>query len=274
MHLINKVIRVAGMKRNGNHGIVNWIFAQHKGKATFCNALHGSEYLADLREDPIEAFSHCSDLHSVNLSFPCEKELLMLTYEDHPPGSVIEPKPLEHYEQWIGHSVIREFNVTILRDPFNFFASRIQAELNGTYSLECWGDCFSKGDSTKLWSKWKTYARRFLSFTASSSPDLIPISYNHWIKSIDYRKCICQDLNVTLINDEERKIVTGWGAGSSFNQGIWQEPEIYMNRWRAYIGHHVLAEAVRDEELVKLAREIFGDVIDVDFIVNSIEKLQ
>ena len=86
------------------------------------------------------------------------------------------------------------------------------------------------------------------------------------------REFICQDLDVALLNDEERKTVTGWGAGSSFNQGIWQEPEIYMNRWRAYIGHGVLAEAVRDEELVKLAREIFGDVIDVDYIVDSIEK--
>jgi hypothetical protein len=260
------------MKRNGNHGIVNWILAQHKGNATFCNALHGCESLADLRADPIEAFDHSSHLHNVNLSFPCDKELLMLTYEDHPAGAVIEPKSLKHYEQWIGHSVNREVNIAILRDPFNFFASRIQAEQNGTYPLECWGDCFSKGDSAKLWGKWKSYARRFLSFKESSSSDLIPISYNHWTQSLSYREFICQDLDVALLNDEERKTVTGWGAGSSFNQGIWQEPEIYMNRWRAYIGHGVLAEAVRDEELVKLAREIFGDVIDVDYIVDSIEK--
>lgn len=272
MHLINKVIRVAGMKRNGNHGIVNWILAQHRGNATFCNALHGSESLSDIRSDPIEAFTHNPDLHKVDLTSPCDKELLMLTYEDHRVGAVIEPKPPEHYRQWIGHSVNREINVSVLRDPFNFFASRIQAELNGTYPLECWGECFSKGDDAKLWDKWKSYARRFMDFTASRSPDLIPVSYNHWTTSLEYRERICRQLDVVLLNDEERKVVTGWGAGSSFNQGIWQQPDIYMNRWRAYGHHEILAEATRDEELMGLARAIFGDVIDIDDIIDHVGR--
>ncbi len=257
------------MKRNGNHGIVNWILAQHRGNATFCNALHGSESLLDLRSDPIEAFDHNPVLHKVDLTFASDKELLVLTYEDHAVGSVIEPKPLKHYDHWIGYSVSREINVSVLRDPFNFFASRIKAELNGTYPLECWGDCFSKGDGAKLWGKWKSYARRFIHFTRSDSSDLIPISYNHWLTSLEYRRCICQKLKVDLLNDEERKIVTGWGAGSSFNEGIWQEPNIYLNRWRSFIGHRGLIEAAKDEELVELTETIFGDVLDVDDIVNS-----
>src|SRR5690606_13017737 len=109
---------------------------------------------------------------------------------------------------------------------------------------------------------------RFIDFAASSSPDLMPISYNHWTVSLEYRKGICQRLDVELLNDEERKIVTGWGAGSSFNQGIWQRPDTYMNRWRAYSAHEALVEASKDEELVELARAIFGDVMDIDNIID------
>ncbi|NLT71724.1 MAG: hypothetical protein GXX91_13680 [Verrucomicrobiaceae bacterium] len=251
---------------------MNWILAQHRGNAIFCNALHGSESLSNLRSAPIEAFAHNPDLHKVELSSPCDKELLLLTYEDHRVGGVIEPRSPEHYRQWISHSVNREINISVLRDPFNFFASRIQAEQNGTYPLECWGDCFSTGDGAKLWDKWKSYARRFIEFAASPSPDLIPISYNHWTTSLEYREKICRDLEVALLNDEERKVVTGWGAGSSFNQGIWQESETYMNRWRANSDHEVLVEAVKDEELVELARAIFGDVIDIDNIIDNVGR--
>lgn len=272
MHHIQKVIRVAGMKRNGNHGIVNWILAQHTGNATFCNALHGSESLSDLRSDPIEAFAHNPQLRKVEVTAPCEKELLLLTYEDHRVGDVIEPRSPEYYEKWIDHSVNREINISVLRDPFNFFASRIQAELNGTYPLECWGHCFSKGDGAKLWSKWKSYAQRFIDFEASRSRDLIAVSYNHWTVSLEYRKGICQRLDVELLNDEERKIVTGWGAGSSFNEGIWQQPDTYMNRWRAYADHEVLVEATKDEELMELARLIFGDMIAIDHLIDQIGR--
>jgi len=270
MYLINKVIRVAGMKRNGNHGIVNWLLAQHSGHAVFCNALHGSESLTSIGSDPIEAFDHNPELNKVDLTSACDKEILLLTYEDHPVGGVIEPKSRDHYPSWIGHAVNREISISVLRDPFNYFASRLQAELNGTYPLEFWGDCFSKGDAAKLWAKWKSYARRFINFTASGSADLIPISYNHWTTSLEYRKQLCLKLDIELRHDEERKVVTGWGAGSSFNEGIWQQPDTYMNRWRSFLDNKSLFEATKDEELIHLARTIFKDVIDIDDIVEKI----
>jgi hypothetical protein len=267
MHVIDQVIRVAGMKRNGNHGIVNWILAQYSGNAVFCNALHGTESLNTLRSDPIEAFTHNPLLTKVELASPCDKRVLILTFEDHPVGGVIESKPPVYYERNLGHQVRQESNLAILRDPFNFFASRIQAELNGTYPRECWGDCFSKGDDQKIWTKWKSYARRFLEFSARSSSEFLAVSYNHWTVSLEYRRSICDSLGIPLLNDEERKVVTGWGAGSSFNEGMWQEPSIYSNRWKNYLHHPSLLNATRDEELVSLAKTIFHDVLDVDEIV-------
>lgn len=45
-----------------------------------------------------------------------------------------------------------------------------------------------------------------------------------------------------------------------------------MNRWRANSDHEVLVEAVKDEELVELARAIFGDVIDIDNIIDNVGR--
>ena len=272
MYFIERLIRVAGMKRNGNHGIVNWLLAQHSGNAVFCNAVNGNETVRTFRSDPIEAFAHNRDLNKVELTSACDKALLVLTFEDHPVGGVIEPQATEYYESWIGHHVRQEVNMTILRDPFNYFASRIQGELNGTYPLECWGDCFSRGDDLKLWAKWKSYAKRFIEFAERSPPRFIAVSYNHWTMSLGYREWLCRQLELELQNDEERKVVTGWGAGSSFDKGVWQDPATYMNRWRAYAEHPSLFLAANDEELVLLARTIFGSVLDIDGILATVRK--
>lgn len=271
MYRLNKVIRVAGMKRNGNHGIVNWILCQHRGRATFRNAAIYYNKLGNLKSDPIEAFRHTEGLEKVDLDTPGDKELFLFTYEDHPVENALNPESANLYESWMGHEIGRSIDVLILRDPFNFFASRIQGELNGVYPLKSWGDCFSQGNSAKLWSKWKAYATAFLDFEANPSNDRIPTSYNHWVTSLDYRRDLCRKLSVELENDEARKTVTGWGAGSSFDKGVWQEPPTYLNRWKRFQTHPVLIEAAKDEELIALTRSIFGDVMDVDAVLSSLK---
>jgi len=260
MHRINKVIRVAGMKRNGNHGIVNWIISQHRGNATYRNAVRRYESLGYLKSDSIEAFRDTEGLRKVDLDSACDKEIFLFTYEDHSVEEALNPEIPMRYHEWINHDITRSISIVILRDPFNFFASRIHSELNGRFSIDGWGDCFSQGHTFRLLGKWKSYARKYLEYEANKFSDEIPVSYNHWVTSRNYRENLCEKLGVKLNHDKARETVPQWGAGSSFDGDEWQNPDSYLNRWKNYEGHPTLATMKEDEELMKLSSSIFGDI--------------
>lgn len=261
MDTINKVIRLAGMKRNGNHAIVNWILAQHTGPATFRNAANKFEFMTNFVSEPIEAFKGHIGPTKVNLDDPGSKEIFMITYEDRDVEKALHPGIPERYENWMGHRVNRAISMVVLRDPFNFFASRIQAEVNRIYPLKSWGHCFSAGQSDALWEMWITYARKYLEFSDSDNRDEIAVSYNRWVMSPGYRKQLAGKIDAELINDGACKTVTGWGAGSSFNGKRIQEPEMYLNRWRKFREHVEFKKLLENEDVLVCSNKIFGPIL-------------
>lgn len=203
-----QVFLIHGLKRSGNHAIINWIAAQgafHKMNNVIPIApiLSGISVLPD----PLPYIAWLklnyfqSQLQTLKNKLLRTHKSLLVSLEDHSlevTPFIQVPVPLTY--------------VLILRDPENLFASRIRKASNTnnpTYSEKL-------DDRTReLMRLWKSHAKEFLGVTNVLS-NKVCISFNAWFASREYRQQIAEQLNLCF-NDSAFPHISSIGGGSSFD---------------------------------------------------------
>ena len=182
---------VVGIRRTGNHAIINWLLHQLKGGYSFCNDIAPSQFPFDSR------FKESK--------FRPNTKNLLVSYEDHSVENVIlEPlNTLGEYSQ--------RTSILLLRNPFNLFASWYRWD-------EPLGVKFRENESYRkeMIDLWKSHARFWVS---NKGPEVIGIFFDKWVDDKMYRQQISKQLRLNF-NDNSIKKVKGYGGGSSFEKNL------------------------------------------------------
>ena len=225
---------VLGIRRSGNHAIINWIQQDLPGLSCFCNDLIP-------KQKPIEA-------PIKNSKWNRGKQVsLICSYEDQPVESIFNRNNLRP-------NIENYLNLLILRDPYNLFASWI-AWQSGR------GDRFRADPNyrSKMINLWKNHAKLYVSHTSQGVKNIFIINYNHWFKSTEYRLALAQNLGLTG-STLSIPTVQNFGGGSSFDGLTYRNTPRMMNvteRWRNFTDHPIFKEIKIDEELAELTSKIF-----------------
>lgn len=254
--MIHCYIRLSGMKRCGNHAVIQWLLSQMQGTVCFRNNVRNHRALGNRGCDPIEAL-RTGPRKAVRLDSLEAKDWFLCSFEDHDPAEVFAPGLEERYSAFLRQPVRRYVHGIVLRDVFNYAASRLRSEMNGAMQ----GDLKIglPGERRRLFELWKAHARCFLDYQRNGRADQLAISYNAWLLDSEYRQALCRRLGIALLDDDSRHVVTGWGGGSSFCGMKRDSDEAYIERWRQFVDHEALREALMDDELMALNQTIFGE---------------
>ena len=262
-------LAVFGLRRSGNHVIINWIFRNHPGGVCFLNniqpELHFNPYLSfgqAFVKDGGEVFNFAPELRSKvwrtdrwHRRHP-HLDCLIHSYEDRRlEGLTADPLRGEEHDRCLGRSG-RRLSVIVLRDPFNTVASRMRRRerlpLEGFIEL------------------WKSYAREFVGDT-DFLPDRVAINYNRWCVDASYRAVHGDRLGLTGdlgVND-----VPEVGGGSSFDATAFDGEGSNMRtseRWRQFADDPDYLAAIRDDELLSLSARIFGDIAGTEILLGRV----
>ena len=264
--IVNNIeIRVIGLKRSGNHVIINWLIPHYKGKVCFLNNVEPIinpfltfHNIVDLNKNLYKDF----DIDKEKNGKFSKKDCLIYSYEDGSFKKVLHKKFEKNYDKFVGRSKKR-YNILILRDPFNLFASRI-FRYHNLYG----GNVLKEIRAKKLW---KSYAREYLGETSYLGKDKILINYNVWFLNKDYRNNIERKLELEPSNEKVNEVLT-FGEGSSFDgvkfDGKANEMKV-LERWKLLADDEFYKFILKDKELVELSNRIFGRIPGTEKITKN-----
>lgn len=248
-----KEIRVVGMRRTGNHALLNWIAKQQPGKLFHLNNVAAGRnpyrYKSDrlLRYHP-EHHKMAAVYRRQARGELIKRDCLIYSYEDWGLANITQPRFERNRTLYLGNSAQR-FEVLILRDPFNLFASRIKQNFQAT-----------KCKKTSMVALWLEYAKEFVGDTHYLQGNVICINYNRWFADTDYRRSLAARLGL-VFSDAGLSEVLSLGAGSSFDgtrlNGQARAMDV-TNRWRVYAEEPSFRQIFQNEEIWRYCEQIFG----------------
>jgi len=171
----------------------------------------------------------------------------------------------------------KRLRILVLRDPFNLFASRLKFlnNLNKDRAKIGKGKISNRvqtnGNSgvgfidNRAIDRWCEYAREFLGET-SHLEGCINIRYRSWVKSNKYRKKIAKRIGIGTA-DKGLLFVPKNGGGSSFDKlkfnndaqkmDVFNRWELFFRRKRPAVHEKYLDMIMKNEELIRLSKEIY-----------------
>lgn len=238
--------RISGMRRSGNHAIINWIIKQRPGATCFNNNM-GPFHPP---EDTIIKKIIVKGLSKFNLFVSLEDKWTKDAFKAYDPEKFGEAK--------------LKFNLLILRDPYNMLASRW-----------VWKDEFGSLFRENLEHRkmiiemWKDHARIFLNWQKNEEEvdgeRNIPVNYNRWFTDKDYREKLAQRLDLKF-TDAGKEDISIYGHGSSFSKQKFDQQASklkVLERWMGLVNDLEYRALFQDSELRDLASSIF-DVSEME----------
>lgn len=261
----NKEIRIVGLRRSGNHAIIGWIEEQAKlqGSTYFLNNIATNEnpyrykyqnlaYHFPTHKWAIEQYKKQAQGNFIS------RDCLIYSYEDYPLQKVFTRNFEEKHNLYIGKSSKR-YDVLIIRDPFNFIASRIRKNF-----------LLTKEKSSSFVDLWIEYAKEYLNKTNYLKHNKLCINYNLWCQDYDYRRDISEKLNIAF-TDRGLNKVRSFGGGSSFDADNFDRKASDMdlnNRWQYYQNHPFFLQAIDNQKLLDYSSQIFGDIPGTEALIK------
>ncbi len=263
--VVNEVdIRVAGLQRTGNHAIINWLYSQYSEPKCYLNGVEAglNPFITFSKKGTVRQFdkNFYKKIHinAERFGFFSRKALLIYYFEDDPLEQVFSDRFERYHDRWVGASAKR-FDVLVLRDPFNLFASRIGREEGAGGQKLSFG---SPGERELLISLWKNYAREFLGETSFARHNKVIVNYNRWFSDKSYRAELAAVFGLTLEKDKVDEVLAV-GGGSSFDRTSYDSNASEMKvleRWRNFKDDAFFRGLFKDEELLVFSRRIFGEL--------------
>lgn len=249
-------MRVHGLQRSGNHAIVNWIAMQSRGTCVYLNdARPGTNPFESLNEyleyhnGEMTSLTYAWDVvtrRNVRADAPSTCDLLIHSYEDTP----ITRRSHATRKGWLAEPE-RFHDILIVRDPLNFFASRLLK----------WKKLTGIQDVVTLVELWKAHVREALGETSQlSRADKVVIDFGRWKGDIGYRKQTAADLRLDF-SDRGIDRMVRVGEGSSFDQFKYENNASAMKtneRWKTLARDARYLAILADEELQGLSVRLFG----------------
>ena len=259
-------LRVLGLQRSGNHAITNWICPQCPGRVVYLNDVKPGKsvflayngILGNNGDVKYVLFNLQPSVTIGDFTFNIEeerkgnltgKDFLILSFEDRYPAKLLSEYMEENRRNHIGDS-LKKYDILILRDAFNFFASRC-AEWNIWSGIK---------DKRQLVELWKVYAREYLGETGCLTNNKVVISFNDWFLKKEYRQMLADRLNLPFSDEGLNNMI---GGGSSFDGLKFENNPQQMKvteRWKQLVDDDFYRDIFQDKELVELSNRIFGEI--------------
>ncbi|MEI6860923.1 MAG: hypothetical protein WCL04_01560 [Verrucomicrobiota bacterium] len=247
---MRKVFLFHGLKRSGNHAVINWLTAAAPF-FFFNNVVPMDEILSGRTsfppQIPLRKWLAVHGYHPLwnPLRTWGKGRPFLLSLEDH----TICYRPFSGLPA-------DTYNLLILRDPYNLFASRIRKA--------GWLDnpCYAR-ETGALFERpiilWKEHAREFLGDTAHLE-NKVPIYFNSWFGSEAYRRHICGRLKMPH-SDAGLSRVTEYGGGSSFDRTAYDHKAGQMNVLNRVASleakeHALIRVILADQEIAELHQRL------------------
>lgn len=248
----HKEIRVVGLKRSGNHAIINWIRKAHYGEVWHLNNIptERNPYRFLYEHYPKEKLRLEATGNFV------KKDCLIYSYEDYEIDKITSQRFESKHDIYLGKSATR-YDVLILRDPFNMIASRIQKDMMKV-----------RNRSKTIVEIWISYAQEYLHEKQYMKHNKVVINYNKWFTDINYRKQIALELNFEF-DDRGINEVMEEGGGSSFDGLNFKGKAVEMNvlkRWEEFVDNPLFCNLLNNEELIEYSEKIFGYIPGTEYL--------
>lgn len=296
-------IRAYGLMRSGNHTIIEWIQNQFAGEVTcFLNNIKHGDF------DPYMSYEQkvltgVDDQIDIEVLRMMKKRLLVYSYEDRQElqtdnktfyKSVFQPEFEKNRQAYLGASK-HQFDVLIIRDPFNFLASRLRL-------MQIRGPQGGVSDLPLIVNNWKILAKEAVKLIRSPQPRKFVVIFRRWVIDRSYRKNLSQLLMGTY-NDSSIRNTPEFGGGSSFRDSDkltiemiaerWKElfnierykrlahylrrltapdkKKSVLERWKQLSADELYCNLICDEELLMLSDELFGETPGTREFVKSLQ---
>jgi len=263
------LVQLFGIRRSGNHTIVNWLKQNSLPDSTDKLVVHYNSVSSPHPKD-----SWPTDPEELIKYFKVDSltsnGLVILSYEDEfleratRLPTVVEAKKL--------FPDARVLTVMLIRDPFNMLASRMQ-KLRSLREDEATGAArFLSIPLEKVTEIWRSYAREYLERTQVLG-DSTRINFNEWFQNHRYRDELLSSMfggiqNRDLGIDE----VPIFGGGSSFEGSTFDgrgSQMIIMDRWKLFVDDSGYRALFKDSEITELSEQIFGHISGTEILSGS-----
>lgn len=242
-----------GMARSGNHAVINWIISMYPEKTDFWNNV-------------------------ANVSpkiFFRQKSFLLRSHENRSLADIFASNLEKYHDLYFGRTQKR-FNILLIRDPFNLFASRLKQVLNQGFDQSQYGFImghpkykYGASQPEEYVRIWKEHAKEYLGITSYLGDNKIVINYNKWFLDHSYREEIATLLELEYSEKGIDEVVgkKGAGAGSSFDSyqydGNAKEMGV-LKRWKKMADDPKYCSLFTDPEVFALSEKIFGIIPDTE----------
>ncbi|MEO1683059.1 MAG: hypothetical protein AAFS06_07335 [Cyanobacteria bacterium J06631_12] len=250
-----KELQVIGMRRTGNHAVLNWIQQQQPGEVTLLNNVAAGRnpyrYKADnLRRYHPEHEKMAAVYEAQAKGALRQRDCLIYSYEDWSLQQITAPRFERNRALYLGKSE-KPFDVLLLRDPFNLFASRLKQKFTQT-----------KAPNLSMVALWVEYAKEFVGESQYLKRNRICVNYNRWFADEDYRRELADRLDIPFTDAGIDK-VTSFGGGSSFDgtglSGKARAMDV-TSRWQTFADDPVYRQLFENEAVWDYSAQIFGEL--------------
>jgi hypothetical protein len=267
--------RIVSLRRAGHHAVIDWLMRQLSGEVVHLNDLrptvnpYRQYWLGAVRGKGHGAVYRRRDLAGIELYSGDQgeerllrdsrgdfqaKDALLLNYEDCGIERVFSKRSRRLHDLHVGRSAELR-NVLILRDPFNWLASRLKIGFRDV-----------KGPRVRtMIDLWLEYAREFLGETTLVPRPTVFVNYNRWFSDLQYRGQLAEELGVPLLDEGIGQVATHAG-GSSFDgtafAGRAQDMKV-LERWRTFSKDEEFRRLI-NTELFDYSERLFGPIPGTD----------
>lgn len=254
-----KEMRVVGMRRTGNHALLSWIEQQQPGETRHLNNVAAGKNPYRYKSDNLRRYHpehrDMSEVYRRQAKGAfIKRDCLISSYEDWSLAQITHPRFERNRSLYLGKSA-KCFDVIILRDPFNLFASRFKKKAKNFLA--------TKAKNLSMVDMWLEYAKEFVGESQYlQRQNLVCISYNHWFLDQAYRRELAAQLDLPFSDAGLSKVPT-FGGGSSFDGTRLSGQATSMdvtNRWRHFEDDLAFRQFFQNEEIWHYSQQIFGDL--------------
>jgi len=227
-----------GLKRSGNHAILTWVLSHLETYRHYNNVfiMDGKCYV-DFVSD-------------INLSDDHPYSVNLYSFEDRVVFSNVNP-----LLDWSG--LPSKQRIMIIRDPYNMYASRLQVHRNPNKDYPLLVKYWTAWTEAMNLDLWLSFAKEFTGETNHLGSDCIKVNYNTWLENERYRNEL--SLKHFGVVGEISKTTHKAGGGSSFEKLDGKpDKERLTNRWRHFLIDSEFSPLLRNREIARLSKTIFG----------------
>ena len=239
-----------GLRRSGNHAVINWLLDQPDCSHVFYNNAW-----------PQNPFLRAPDSYQAD-GPDVRMNLLLCSFEDRPLRLIGSAQCYPHRRIPNPPEVKRRIYVVLMRDPFNLFASQLKSSKDKPRYV----------GGLSMPQLYLTYVSEQVGGTNFLNGEKLFISYNRWRSDKSYRESIATRLDLT-VSDRGLDKVPRYGGGSSFERrradGSGSQMHTYA-RWVHYKDDPRYLRMFRNRALVEYALSEFDLGDELTSYANSL----